>query len=110
MLIHTVEQLDLPITLTGTRCVDGQPLRFWYGPMHQGTPFALGPQSTPVPEALLAQTGDLSVQIEPGPKNCGSCGPGLDYPGYMLFTTTGTWRVHAQAVGRDVGEVIVSVP
>ncbi len=77
--------------------------------MHQGTPFSLGPRSTPVPEAVLAQTGDLSVAIDPAPKSCSSCGAGLDYGAYMLFPTTGTYRVRAQTAGRDLGEVVVSV-
>jgi hypothetical protein len=109
VLIHPVEPFDQSITLTGARCSDGQPLRFWYGPAHQGTPFLMGPQSTPVPEAVLAQTGELSVDIEPAPKSCSSCGAGLSYTGYMLFTTTGTWRVHGQSEGRDIGEITILV-
>jgi hypothetical protein len=109
VLIHPAAPFDQPITLTGARCSDGQPVRFWYGPAHQGTPFVMGPQSTPVPEAVLAQTGELRVDIEPAPKSCGSCGAGLDYTGYMLFTTTGTWRVRGQSGGRDIGEIIILV-
>jgi hypothetical protein len=102
VLIHPVEKIDQPITLAGTRCSDGQPLRFWY---RGGTPFTLGPGSTPVPEAVLATTGDSSVEVKSG-----GGGAGADYTGYMLFPTTGTYRVRAQSAGHDLDEVIVSVP
>jgi hypothetical protein len=67
----------------------------------------MGPQSTPVPGSVLASTGELSVDIEPAPKSCSSCEAGPDYPGYLLFTTTGTWRVRGQSGGRDIGEIII---
>ena len=109
VLIHPVEPFDQPITLTGARCADDQPLRFWYGSAHQGTPFTLGPQSTPVSETVLAQTGDLSAEIAPAPPGCSGCGAGLDATGYMLFTTTGIWRVRGQSGGRDIGEIVIFV-
>jgi hypothetical protein len=109
VLIHPVEAFDQPITLSGARCSDGQPLRFWYGPVHQGTPFSLGPRSTPVPEAVLAQTGELSVRIEPHSGTATNAAGTFDYTGYMLFTTTGTWRVRAQSSGRGFDEAVVLV-
>jgi hypothetical protein len=106
VLIHPLEQFDGSIILTGSRCSDGQPLRFWY---RGGTPFSLGPGSTPIPEAVLAQTGDLSVDVRYGGGNAGTTAPGSDYAGYMLFTTTGAWRVRGQSGGRAIGEVIIVV-
>ena len=96
VLIHVLDPLPQPVTISGARCSDGQPLRFWYA---GGPPFALGPSSTPVPEQVLAQTGDLTFTISQV----------SDYPGYMLFTTNGSWRVLAQIAGRDVGEIVIAV-
>jgi hypothetical protein len=109
VLIHPVDPFDQSITLTGSRCADGQPLRFWYGPVHQGTPFSLGPRSTPVPEAALAQTGELSVEIQPSTGTAINSAGRFDYTGYMLFPTTGTYRVRAQAANRPISEVVVVV-
>lgn len=107
VLIHPVEPFDQPITLTGARCSDGQPLRFWY---RDGTPFGLlGPGSTPIPEAMLAQTGDLSVELRPNEGTALNAQNGRDYVGYMLFTTTGAWRLHAKSGDRDLGEIVVLV-
>jgi len=103
VVIHPVEKIDQPITLSGARCSDGQALRFWY---RWGTPFILGPGSTPVPEAVLVSTGDTSVEIRAGG---GAANGGVDYTGYMLFPTTGTYRVRAQSAGRDLGEVVLIV-
>jgi len=109
VLIHPVESFDQPIKLTGARCSDGQPLRFWYGPVHQGTPFSLGPRSTPVPETVLAQTGELSAEVQPGRGTATNAAGTFDYTGYMLFTTTGMWTVRAQSAGRQIGEVVVQI-
>jgi hypothetical protein len=103
VLIRPLDRFDGSITLTGSRCSDGQPLRFWY---RGGPPFTLGPGSTPIPEAVLTQTGDPSVEIRYGG---GDANGGSDYTGYMLFTTTGTWRVRGQSGGRDIGEIIILV-
>lgn len=86
--------------MTGERCSDGQPLRFYY---RGGSPFPLEPGATPIPEELLRQFGVLTLGIDP------TDALGRDITGYMLFTTTGPWRVTAQSARRELGEVVILV-
>lgn len=81
--IRPEEPLTAPVTLTGARCTDGHPLRFWYrGPL---------PWSPPVSTTVLDATGDLMAQLEP--QAATSSGTPVAYSGYMLFTETGKWLI-----------------
>jgi len=96
VLISVIEPLAKPVTLSGARCSDGQPLRFWY---LGGSRILLRHSSSPVPEQALAQTGELTLTVASDSY----------HTGYMLFTTHGPWRLRAQSDGRDLGEIIILV-
>jgi hypothetical protein len=100
VLILPFTSLQAAVTLQGWRCADGQPLRFWYG---GGVPFT----SLPASEAVLASTGDLVATLEPQPTP--SMGGRMSYPGYMLFTAPGAWKVVVRRNGSVLGSVVFFV-
>lgn len=87
--------LAAPVTLEGWDCASGQRLRFWYG--HPDNPFS----SLPVSAAQLARTGDLVATLRPSRRT--------GYPGYMLFTHPGRWKVAVFQGNRQSGEVVFQV-
>lgn len=94
-LLHLTEGLESPLALQGWRCSDGRPLRFWY---REGLPFA----EVPVSRKALETTGDLIAPLEPHDRS-------IDYTGYMLFTSTGTWDVAVLSGDRVIGHVVIEV-
>jgi len=95
VLLHLAERLESPLSLQGWRCPDGKPLRFWY---REGLPFA----EVPVSRKALETTGDLIAPLEPHDRS-------IDYTGYMLLTSTGTWDVAVFSNGRAIGHVVIEV-
>lgn len=89
--ITALHPLTTALALEGWDCATGQRLRFWYHP--GSNPF----QSVPVSSARLADTGDLVAVLLPDAQGM--------YPGYMLFTHSGLWKV----VVRQGGQVLRSV-
>ena len=105
MLVLIARDMDVDVTLTGARCSDGQPLRFWMGPGRSDTPF---PQADlPVSEARMATTGQLdpTLQALRLPTTAGV----IDYGGYMLFPSAGTYRIEGFANGGKIGDVTLLV-
>ncbi len=105
MLVLVAHDMESDITLSGLRCADGQPLRFWLN-KNGGAPWSLGPSSTPVPDEVMASTGDLRavlprIQAQP----IGTVG----YGGYMLFTSAGSYRIEGFVGDRKIGEVTLVV-
>src|SRR5205814_1762472 len=76
--------LRAPVTLRGRRCSDGKALRFWYR-AEAGEPPGAGSSSQ------LEQEGDLVAQLHAGEPPITQ--PALGYPGYMLFSAPGKWKV-----------------
>ena len=105
MLALIARDMDATITLTGARCSDGQPLRFWMGPGRNDTPF---PQADlPVSEQRMATTGVLAPTFDPiqFPTTTGI----ISHGGYMLFPSVGTYRIEAFANGSKISEVTLLV-
>ena len=105
MLALIARNMEANITLTGARCSDGQPLRFWMGPGRNDTPF---PQADlPVSEQRMATTGQLNPTLEALqlPTTAGIISDG----GYMLFPSAGTYRIEGFASGGKIGEVTLLV-
>ena len=105
MIVLVARDMDTDIALTGVRCVDGQPLRFY---LNKGAgPWRLGPSSTPVPDEVMASTGDLRAilpRIDAAPTS-GSTG----YNGYILFPTAGAYRIEGFAGDHTLGQVTLFV-
>jgi hypothetical protein len=89
------EGVESSLALQGWRCPDGKPLRFWY---REGLPFT----EVPVSRKALETTGDLVAPLEPHNRS-------IDYTGYMLFTSTGTWDVAVLSGARAIGHVVIDV-
>ena len=105
MLALIARDMDADITLTGARCSDGQPLRFWMGPGRNATPF---PQADlPVSEERMATTGQLDPTLEA--VRLPTTGGIIDHGGYMLFASAGTYRIEGFANGRKIGEATLLV-
>ena len=105
MLALIAHDMEATVTLTGVRCSDGQPLRFWMGPNRNDTPF---PQADlPVSEERMATTGQLDPTFEALqlPTTGGIMADG----GYMLFPSVGTYRIEGFASGGKIGEVTLLV-
>jgi len=100
VLIFVRRPLRAPITLRGRRCSDGRALRFWYR-ADDGEPPGAGSSSQ------LEQAGDLVAQLHPGEPPITQ--PALGYPGYVLFSAPGRWKVSARQNGRLVGTVVFRV-
>jgi len=61
MIVLVARDMETDIALTGTRCSDGQALRFY---LNRGSgPWSFGPSSTPVPDDVMAATGDLRAVL-----------------------------------------------
>jgi hypothetical protein len=90
-VIHT---LTAPVTLEGWECATGEGLRFWY---KECCPFP----STPVTTTQLASTGDLVAMLKSGAAQ--------GYPGYMLFTRPGLWKVSVRQGDQVLGSVVLQV-
>lgn len=104
MLLLVAQDMESDIYLTGVRCVDGQPLRFY---MNKGALWVFGPSSTPVPDDVMASTGDLRAYL---PKtDLREYSGTLNFGGYMLFPSTGAYRIDAFANDRQIGSVVVFV-
>jgi len=105
MLALIARDMDATITMTGVRCSDGQPLRFWMGPNRNDTPF---PQADlPVSEQRMATTGQLDPTFEALqlPTTGGIMADG----GYMLFPSVGTYRIEGFVRGAKIGDVTLLV-
>ena len=89
-------RLVKPVVLRGWSCSSGSPLRFWY---REGLPFA----QLPVTAAALRRTGSFSPKFGPWPARRAMRG------GYLMFWTTGLWKVVAYQDGRQVGTAILAV-
>ena len=57
--------------------------------------------SVPVSQAELASAGDLEAVLAPNAQGM--------YPGYMLFTRTGPWKVEVRQDNQVVGSVVFDV-
>ena len=93
--ISARQPLTTPVTLEGWDCTSGQRLRFWYG--HPDNPFP----SLPVSAAQLVPTGDLVATLQPSGRT--------GYPGYMLFTHPGRWKVDVFQGQQRSGELVFRV-
>lgn len=105
MLALIARDMDADVTLTGARCSDGRPLRFWMGPGRSATPF---PQADlPVSEERMSTTGQLDPTLEA--LQLPTTGGIMEHGGYMLFPSAGTYRIEGFANGRKIGEVTLLV-
>ena len=101
VLIFIREPLQAPIALTGARCADGKPLRFWY----RSRPLRL--PSNPSSSASLARAGDALARLDaPDPSSVSSA---LEYRGYVLFSSPGNWVVRVKEDGKTVGAAVFRV-
>lgn len=100
VLIYVPTPLATPVTLKGRRCSDGKPLRFWY---RAGVGDLPGAGSA----TELRQTGDLVAELQAGEPPITH--PALGYPGYILFSSSGKWKVFVRQNGRLVGTVVFRV-
>jgi hypothetical protein len=101
MIVLVGRDMDADVTLTGARCADAQPLRFWLN-KGGGAPLSLGPFSSPASDEVMASTGDLRAVIPRTPS-------GTNYVGYILFPTSGAYRIEGFAGDRKIGEVTLFV-
>lgn len=105
MIVLVAQNMDTDIALTGVRCGDGQPLRFYLN--KGGSPWSFGPSSTPVPDDVMTSTGDLRAvlpRLDAAPTS-GTFG----YNGYILFPTAGVYRIEGFAGDRKIGEVTLAI-
>jgi len=105
MLVLVGHDMDTDIALTGVRCSDGQPLRFWLNKGGGGI-WTFGPTSSPVPDDVMAATGDLRAVL---PKLSALPGASQGYGGYILFPTADTYRIEAFADSRKMGDGVLLV-
>jgi hypothetical protein len=87
------------LSLRGTRCSDGRPLRFASHDEELPQP--------PLSQQDFAQAGTPVARLRPPPRNVTlrTCG----YTGYMLFSDEGDWRIRAYRKGQVVGAITVAV-
>jgi hypothetical protein len=105
MIVLVAQNMDSDIALTGVRCSDGQALRFYLN--KNGAPWSFGPSSTPVPDDVMAATGDLRAvlpRLDAAPTS-GSTG----YGGYILFPTASAYRIEGFAGDQKIGEVTLVI-
>ena len=101
MIVLVAHDMDADVALTGERCSDGQPLRFWLN-KGGGSPLSLGPFSSPASDEVMASTGDLRAVLPRIPAGSG-------YGGYILFPTSGAYRIEGFAGDRRLGQVTLFV-
>jgi hypothetical protein len=106
MIVLVARDMDADVVLTGARCSDGQPLRFWLNKGGGGI-FPGGLASTPVPDDVMASTGDLRAVLPRVDASATSGSSG--YGGYILFPTAGAYRVQGLIGDRKVGEVTLVI-
>jgi hypothetical protein len=105
MIVLVARDMETDIALTGIRCSDGQPLRFY---LNKGSgPWSFGPYSTPVPDDVMATTGDLRAVL---PRiDAASTSGSLGYNGYILFPTAGAYRIEGSSGDRTIGQVTLLI-
>src|SRR5262249_55211106 len=86
ILIYVERPLRAPVPPRGRRCSDGRPLRFFS--RNPGDPRAPPPAGS---AADLERTGDRVATLAAGEPP--TVVPALGYPGYMLFSAPGKWKV-----------------
>jgi hypothetical protein len=86
-----------PVSLTGSRCSDGRPLRFWY---RDGLP-PLG--QLPAPTSAIEKTGDLIATLSTDSV------PNESHTGYVLFPTGGRYMISSREDGKPLSTVVVEV-
>jgi hypothetical protein len=105
MIVLVAQNMDSDIALTGARCSDGQPLRFY---LNKGAgPWSFGPSSTPVPDDVMASTGDLRAVLSR--TDVAAISGTSGYDGYMLFPTAGKYRIDGFSGDRKIGEVTLVI-
>ena len=104
MLLLVAHDMDGDITLSGIHCGDGAPFRFWLD--KEGSPWTLGPTSTPVPEEVMRSTGDVRAVL---PRLQAQPTGTVAYGGYLLFTGLGSYRIDAFVGARKIGEATLVV-
>jgi hypothetical protein len=106
MIVLVAQNMDSDIALTGARCSDGQALRFYLN-KGGGSPWNLSPSSTPVPDDVMASTGDLRAVL---PRtDVAAISGGSGYNGYILFPTAGTYRIDGFSGDRKIGQVTLAI-
>jgi len=95
MIIHPVQDQPQTIVLTGQRCSDRRPLRFWYGRNEL-------PPDPPLSEEQLQSLGDLAQSLPPTTANA-------DHGGYVLFSGPGQWEITVRQGGTNIGVLLVTV-
>lgn len=88
------------VRLKGMACSDRRPLRFWY---RGGVPMNL-----PATEQELATTGDLIAELRLGTE-ARSGENAIGWPGYILYSRPGSWRVMVSVDSVEVGSIIILV-
>ncbi len=92
-IVMAQRRISQPVVLRGWYCASGSPLRFSY---RGGLPF----KHVPVTATELRRTGGLSAAFGPWPARAVK-------GGYLMFWTTGLWKIVAYQDGRQVGTAIV---
>ena len=101
MIVLVEQPMEGEVTLTGVRCSDGQPLRFWLN-KGGGAIWTFGPTSSPVPDDVMASTGDLRAVLPALPA-------GGSYGGYVLFRSSGAYKIEGFANDQKIGEATIFV-
>ena len=97
VVVLAQRDLHRAIVVTGRRCADGKPLRFWYH-KEPALPFA----HVPVSSDKLRRTGTLSARFGPRPARAMT-------GGYFQFWAAGRWKIVAHQDRRVVATAIVVV-
>jgi len=103
MRLLITSTMDSDLALSGLRCGDAKPLRFWLN--HDGPPPGLEPTGAAVPEDVMAATGDLRVVL---PRQLRAAAT-FAIDGYMLFPSVGMYRIEGYSGDRYVGEATLEV-
>jgi hypothetical protein len=90
------------IVVRGSRCVDGQPLHFFYRDLRY---FSL-PQP-PLTTGQLQRLGDPAARLPWYPAPPGQSA--LGYSGYMLFWAHGDWKLQVLEDNRVVGQLVLRI-
>ncbi len=105
-IVLVARVMETDVTLTGARCSDGQPLRFWMNKGGTGGIWRADPGGTPIPDDVLTAAGDLRAVVpQLDPIASGS----IAYVGYMLFPTAGAYRIEGFAGDRKIGQATIVV-